>query len=107
MPQVERDAFRLPSTNVLDLRLSKRFTLYERFKLELLGESFNLINHQNFTAVNSTAYTIGAVKTGTLVTGNTLTFSTATPGYGQPTNSNNSGFSYAPRQIQLAVRLQF
>jgi hypothetical protein len=108
VPGFERNGFTQPKTNVLDLRLSKRFAVYERFKLELLGESFNLLNHQNITAVNTTAYTIGATTNASkVVTGNTLTFSTAVPGYGAPTNSNSSGFSYSPRQLQLAVRLQF
>ena len=108
LPGFARNGFQQPKTNALDLRLSKRFTVYERVKLELLGESFNLLNHQNITQVNTTAYTAAAVLNAARVpTSNTLTFSTASPGYAAPTNSNSSGFSYSPRQLQLAVRVQF
>jgi hypothetical protein len=112
VPGIERNGFAQPKTNVLDLRISKRFTLKEGIKLELLGESFNLINHQNVTAVNTLGYTLGNSKTGTTVTGNTLTFNTATANptvsqFGATTLTNTSNFQFAPRQLQLAVRLQF
>jgi Carboxypeptidase regulatory-like domain/TonB dependent receptor len=107
MPGFERNGLRQPETNVLDLRLSKRFAIHDRLKLELLGESFNLLNRQNVTGVNSTAYTVGAVTTAGVVTANTLTYTTAVPSFGATTASNSSGFSSAPRQIQLAVRMQF
>jgi hypothetical protein len=107
MPGFARNGLHQPETNVIDLRLSKRFAIHERVKLELLGESFNLLNHQNITAVNTTAYTVAGTPSSGTVTSNNLTFSTASPGFGQPTNSNSSGFSFSPRQIQLAIRAQF
>ena len=69
MPGFERNGFEQPRTIVLDLRLSKRFSVDERVKLEFLGEAFNVANHQNVTGVNMTAYTVGSVsatKTNTL-----------------------------------------
>jgi hypothetical protein len=93
-----------PKTTVTDLRLSKRFSVKDRLKLELLGEAFNVANHQNVTSVNSTAYTVGTVAA---TKTNILTFSTASPGFAAPTATNTSGFSYAPRQIQLGIRAQF
>ena len=113
MPGFERNGFTMPSTNVLDLRLSKRFTLYERVKLELLGESFNILNKQNVTAVNTTGYFLGTTgPSGGPPTGNTLTFNTSSasslqPLFGSITNTNSSGFSFSPRQIQLGVRALF
>jgi Carboxypeptidase regulatory-like domain/TonB dependent receptor len=112
VPGIQRDAFRQPFTNVLDLRISKRFAISERYKLEILGESFNLLNHQNVTAVNALGYTLGNSKTGTTVTGNTLTFNTSsvTPTqslFGTTTNTNSSNFQFAPRQVQIGARLQF
>jgi hypothetical protein len=119
VPGFERNGFTQPSTNVLDLRLSKRFTIYERLKLELMAESFNILNRQNVTAVNTTGYFLGnttvagATPTSSrIVTGNTLTFNTtsanaALPLFQSITNTNSSGFSFAPRQLQLGVRAQF
>lgn len=113
IPGFERNGFTQPKTNVLDLRLSKRFSVTERAKLELLAESFNILNKQNVTQVNTTGYFIGTTTNAAkVVTGNTLSFNTssansALPLFGAVTNSNSSGFSFAPRQLQLAVRVQF
>lgn len=104
MPGFERNGLEQPKTTVVDLRLSKRFTLADRVKLELLGEAFNIANHQNVTSVNTTAYTVGTLAS---TKTNTLTFSTANPGFAAATATNTSGFSYAPRQIQLGIRAQF
>jgi hypothetical protein len=104
MPGFERNGLQQPKTTVVDLRLSKRFRVKERVNLEFLGEAFNVANHQNVTGVNTTAYTVGstsATKT------NTLTYTTAVPTFGATTFTNTSGFSFAPRQIQLGVRAQF
>ncbi len=116
VPGIARDAFAQPKTNVLDLRISKRFAITERAKLELLGETFNLVNHQNVTSVNTQGYTLGttSVKNGavTSLTGNTLTFNTSTADptvsqFGAVTQTNSSNFQFAPRQIQIGARLQF
>jgi hypothetical protein len=116
VPGIERNGFAQPKTNVLDLRISKRFAITERAKLELYGETFNLINHQNVTSVNTLGYTLGntSVTNGgtTTVTGNTLSFNTAVANptvsqFGATTATNSSNFQFAPRQIQLAVRVQF
>jgi hypothetical protein len=112
VPGFQRNGFIMPRTNVLDLRLSKRFTIHERLKLELLGESFNILNKQNVTAVNTTGYFIGNSGPTASPTGNTLTFNTSSANplqslFGSTTNSNSSGFSFSPRQIQLGIRAQF
>jgi hypothetical protein len=104
VPGFERNGFEQPRTVVVDLRLSKRFSVADRLKLELLGEAFNVANHQNVTGVNATAYTVGST---TATKTNTLTFTTAVPTFGATTFTNTSGFSFAPRQIQLGVRAQF
>jgi hypothetical protein len=116
LPNVARNGFSQPKTNVLDLRISKRFAITERARLELYGESFNILNHQNVTGVNTLGYTLGNTSTTTggvtTVTGNTLTFNTspANPAlsqFGAVTATNSSNFQFAPRQIQLAMRVQF
>jgi hypothetical protein len=107
VPGFERNGFEQPKTNVLDLRLSKRFSVKERVKMEFLAESFNLLNHQNVTSVNTTAYTVASTVVGGKPTANTLTFTTQVPSFGATTGTNTSGFSYAPRQIQMGARVQF
>ncbi len=104
IPGLQRNTFQQPKTVLLDLRGSKRFTVRERYNLEFLAEAFNLVNHQNVTAINTTAYTLGTTTINGALT-NTLTqFLGST--FGAATNSNNNNI-YTPRQIQLGVRLQF
>jgi hypothetical protein len=111
LDDVGRNSFRLPRTQVVDMRLSKKFPITEKFKLELLGEAFNLFNHVNVTSANNTAYIVQT--TGTISNSNgTIPCSTSSPclSYNSPfgTVSNaNSNFAYTSRQIQIGARLLF
>jgi hypothetical protein len=86
------------------MRVSKRITMREHYTLEFLAEAFNLANHQNVTASNTTAYSFGTSTVGGQ-TINTLSEFTGSP-FGAPTNSNNNNI-YTPRQMQLGARFQF
>ncbi|HEV7474074.1 MAG TPA: TonB-dependent receptor [Pyrinomonadaceae bacterium] len=69
----------------LDLRLSRRFDLGERVRLEMLVEGFNVLNRANLQLPNNT------FGTGP----------TALPAFGQPTAAAD------PRQLQFGLRLSF
>jgi hypothetical protein len=103
VPSIDRNAFRMPRTNVVDLRMSKRLVVRERYSLEFLAEAFNLANHQNVTGVGATAFTVSEDTTNHL---NNLAPYTATP-FGSVTSTDNSNFAYNVRQLQMALRLQF
>ncbi len=98
IPQLGRNTRQYPRTAVVDLRAQKTFTFREKYNLELIGEAFNLANHQNVTSVSTTGYTFSTVS-GV----NTLAYN---PTAGTPQNAN-SNFAYSPRQVQLAARLTF
>jgi hypothetical protein len=100
IPTFERNVFKQPRTLVADLRLSKRFNLADRAKIELLGESFNIANHLNVTGVGTSAYTYAA---GSSAGAGTLTIN---PLFGV-TNAANSTNNYSVRQIQLGARVEF
>lgn len=78
----------------LDFALRRRFTLTEKLNLQLRAEAFNLFNHPNF----------GAIQT-----------SLTSPNFGRATNMLNrqlGGVSHlyqigGPRSLQFALRLQF
>jgi hypothetical protein len=100
IPTLERNTFKQPRTMVADLRLSKRFNIADKAKIELLGESFNIANHQNVTSVGTSAYTYaagGTAGTGTL---------TINPLFGVISNANSTN-NYSVRQVQLGARVQF
>jgi len=110
---LSRNTLRMPSTQNLDLRLSKTIPIKEKVNLELLGEAFNLFNHFNQTGVQSTAYN-RILTSGTITdtTGATQTCSSTAPcvSYNTPfgtSTSANSNFIFSTRQIQIGVRLKF
>ena len=92
-PFLAPNSFQMPRTAILDLRLEKGFTLWEKSKLTLTGDAFNAFNHVNYTSVNTLMYTIS---------GTSLVFN---PSFGVPTQSSNS--LIGQRQIQVGIRLDF
>lgn len=80
-----RDAFTSPNFFQVDLRLSRRIPLGERFKLDLIADAFNLLNRLNVAAVNQLCDPSA---------GSTCTA-------GQPTAS------YDARQFQFALKLSW
>jgi hypothetical protein len=98
LPWIERNSYNRPNTIVVDSRLGKNFYFkarhFDDMRLELFGEVFNALNHQNITGVEDEAYTLS---------GTTLT---QTSDFGTYTNSN-SNWAYSSRQMQIAARLHF
>src|SRR5215831_15157374 len=89
--------FHQPPIKYVDLRISRRFTLHENYKLEILGEGFNIFNRTQVTGVNNTIYTLSNSGGQIIATYN--------PSFG--TISGADGFFFKERQIQFGVRFQF
>lgn len=112
--QIGRNTFKQPTTTVLDMHLEKDIPVREQIKFELFGDAFNLFNHQNATAVNTTAYAINntATTTAPITPANSLVYQpaqgtgVAASGFGSISNSGST-FVYSQRQIQLGVKLDF
>ena len=98
IPVLGRNRFQQRRTLVADLRVTKRFDIKEHSNFELIIESFNIANHQNVVAVNTTAYLLS-----TSATADTLTYNTP---FGTPT-AINSNFAYSTRQVQVGGRFHF
>jgi hypothetical protein len=102
-----RNTFRYPATWKADARLGKRFNFGHMRELELMTESFNLLNHQNVTELETTGYSI---ETGTTSSPPRLNYLTGlkanTTAFGQPLNVNSTNF-FREREIQLGIRMQF
>lgn len=97
MPQFGRNTQKQPNTAVLDARAQKEIVFQDKYRLQLIGEAFNLANHQNVTGVNSTAYNMNSANMVWGYQGNV---------FGKATNAN-SNYAYSTRQVQLSLRLQF
>jgi len=114
---IGRNTFHLPRTQVVDLRISKKFSFGEKYKFEVLGEGFNLFNRTNITGAQTLAYrivTTGNITTtngtvacglGTVASPNLPCLSFNAP-FATPT-SGNSNFAYTSRQVQIGLRFLF
>jgi hypothetical protein len=105
---VGRNTYRYPQTWKADLRLARRFHLGQMRELELLAESFNLLNHRNVTQLETIGYTISSGSD--LNSNPKITFLDGskdnTTAFGQPLNVNSTNY-FRERQIQFGLRLRF
>jgi len=128
IPPIGRNTYQQPRVLVFDARLEKQFTFDVHdtsYHLQLLGEFFNLANHQNVTGVSTGAYNLSdnssltsGCSAGQMVSGqaqaecSNLTFipmsgaGHSESGFGAVTSTNNV-YMYTPREIELTMRLQF
>ena len=94
---VPRNFFKQPNIWYLDARISRRFSLSEGVKLEVLAEGFNVFNRTQVTVVNPTIYNQA---------GTTLTFNgTGTNPFFNVTGADSTLFR--ERQVQFAARFEF
>ena len=106
LPGYRRNAFTGPDYATTDLRLMRMFPLGDHLRLDFTAESFNTFNRNNQRVdVSDDGFTGTA---GTFVIDQKTISSARFPAYFRksgrflmPTNS------YAPRQVQFAVRLRF
>jgi len=96
-----RNAFHQPSIQYLDLRVSRRFPIGEKAKIEVLGEAFNFFNRTQVTGVNATIYGFSTA----CPAGGSLQCLTANTPFQQITGADSTLFR--ERQVQLAVRFEF
>jgi hypothetical protein len=116
VPDLQRNAFTMPKTSTLNMRVGKNLFYNhgdQHYRLELFAEAFNLLNHQNITSVNTVAYyNCKNVSASGCITADGSTpvgapnYLIANPLFGTYLNSN-SNTVYSQRQIQLSARLHF
>ena len=107
IPGIGPNTKRYPRHEVDDARIQKAITLGEGRSLQLMCNLFNVANHQNVDGLGTTAY-----KITTSGSTNTATFqgqytTSANNTYQIPTSSNNSGFLFTPREVEIAAKLVF
>ncbi len=107
LPTVGRNTFRYPRVYNVDARFSKETRFGRRYSLELLGEVFNVLNHQNATSIDTVGYSISNARTYNDTAHLTfLSGANGQPRFGTITNSNSTTL-YRERQFQFAARLHF
>jgi hypothetical protein len=107
-----RDIGTGPSFWAFDLRLSRRFNVRERSKLDLMFEAFNVLNHLNYLSVNNSVNCAPGLPMGSL---GSCYISDIVRQYGSLAGSGAYGPSqpfgftsaFDPRRIQLGARFTF
>jgi len=83
---IERNGIDLPSIHRVDMRLQKRISITQKFKVDGIFEIFNVFNRKNF---DPTLFTLNEQNAR----------------YGQPNASTTT--AYSPRMLQFGFRTQF
>jgi hypothetical protein len=106
LPGVRRNSFVGPDYATTDLRFTRRVYTKDRWKLEFVAESFNLLNRDNKRVQITTDGLVS--NAGQFVQSSKTIKSKYFPAYYQvPTSFTRATSAYAPRQLQLALRLSF
>ncbi len=93
LPLAGRNTLEQPRIEDVDMRVSRSMLFAQKYRLEALTEAFNLFNRENFTSVNTTAYSVS----GTVLN--------AVGNFTVPNTAGNT--IYRERQIQFALRFEF
>jgi hypothetical protein len=99
---MQRNTFRGPWLENIDLRLSRKFQITERHAVEAIAEVFNLFNHNNVSNVNTTMYQF-CTASSCGAASNTLVYNSA---FLSPTAEGVANLVVA-RQLQFAVKYTF
>lgn len=107
-PEYGRNVFIGPGLRNVDFRIMREFQVYERARLQFIGEAFNIFNHTNITSVNGTALNYvapgGAGCSATLGANGCLVPNAA---FLAPTSSSSTNGLYGARQLQFSAKLVF
>lgn len=106
LPGAGRNAFLGPDYATTDLRLSRRLYIGDRVKLDLVAESFNLFNRDNQRVMVSDD---GFTGTGGqfVMIDKRIGINYFPAHYQKPANFLRASDAYAPRQVQIALKLAF
>ena len=104
LPGVSRNSLLGPDYATTDMRLTRRLYAGDRVKLELMVESFNLLNRNN-QRVQITPDGFQSNSTQFVQTDKAIGINTFPAQYRVPSSFLRVTDAYAPRQIQLALKL--
>jgi hypothetical protein len=106
LPGAGRNSFLGPDYATTDARLTRRLFVHDRIKLDLVVESFNLLNRNN-KRVMVTEDGLQSNTAHFIKIGNKLGINYYPGHYQIPRNPLRATNAYSPRQLQLALKLIF
>ncbi len=106
LPGESRDSLLGPDYATTDLRLTRRIYAGDRIKLELMAESFNLLNRDNKRVqITQDGFVSNAAQF--VHTDKAIGINIFPAQYRVPSSFLHATDAYAPRQIQFALKLIF
>ncbi len=108
-PQYGRNVFIGPGMRNVDFRVMREFRVYEKVRLQFIGEAFNIFNHTNISSVNTTAFNYvaaGGAGCSSAVAG-TNGCIVPNAAFLAPTGSTSTNGLYGARQLQFSAKLVF
>jgi hypothetical protein len=106
LPGEARDSLLGPDYATTDLRLTRRIYAGDRVELELMAESFNLLNRDNKRVqITQDGFISNAAQF--VHTDKAIGINIFIVKYRVPSSFLHATDAYAPRQIQLALKLLF
>jgi TonB dependent receptor len=106
IPGVGRNSLVGPGYATTDMRITRSVHAADRLKIDLMAESFNLFNHDN-KQVQTTADGFQNALGQFVFVDNRINFNYFPAQYRRTANPVKATNAYAPRQIQLALKLLF
>jgi hypothetical protein len=106
LPGYGRNAFLGPDYATTDLRLTRRLYVTPRVKLELMAEAFNALNRDN-RRVEITDDGFTSTSTDFAQIDKTIGINHFPAYHRRPADLTAATHAYAPRQMQLALRVIF
>ncbi|HEY6182201.1 MAG TPA: hypothetical protein VIW67_08145, partial [Terriglobales bacterium] len=104
LPGVSRNSYLGPDYSTTDLRITRRIYLSDKIKLDLMVESFNLFNRDNQKVDTSGAGFFDSAGQFVAID-NRIGINVFPAQFRQQTNFLKPADAYAPRQLQLALKL--
>ncbi len=104
VPGLGYNTLRYPHHIIDDARVQKSFELGEGRAFQIMCNVFNVANHQNVDGLGTTAYKLSGTAATYQAQGTTNPTNNT---YQVITNSNNSGFLFTPRQLEIAAKFIF
>ena len=110
-PQYGRNVSIGPGLRNMDFRIMREFPIYERVRLQFIGEAFNIFNHTNIASVNTTAFNFvaagGALNSSTTCPKTSNGCLSPNSAFLAPTSSTSTNGLYGSRQLQFSAKLVF
>jgi hypothetical protein len=107
-PGLGRNTFYTPNIVDLDARITRNVRLTEGTKLQFMAEAFNLFNHANIIATNTTKFSMSSkvAACGIAITPSSPSCLVPNPSFGSPFTTFEAPI-VGPRIVQLAARFVF